>query len=61
MQARFLRDALNGDLAAGHLVLKICERRAAALGPMPRYGLTRLANRGHCPAALVAAVKWFSV
>jgi len=32
MQARFLRDALNGDLAAGHLCLKIAERRAAMLG-----------------------------
>jgi hypothetical protein len=32
MQARFLRDALSGDLAAGHLCLKIAERRAAMLG-----------------------------
>jgi len=32
MQARFLRDALDGDLAAGHLCLKIAERRAAMLG-----------------------------
>ena len=32
MQARFLHDALNGDLGAGHLCLKIAERRAAMLG-----------------------------
>jgi hypothetical protein len=32
MQARFLHDALSGDLAAGHLCLKIAERRAAMLG-----------------------------
>jgi hypothetical protein len=32
MQMRFLRQALAGDAAAGHLVLKIQERRAAMLG-----------------------------
>jgi hypothetical protein len=32
MLARFLGDALNGDLAAGHLCLKIAERKAAMLG-----------------------------
>jgi hypothetical protein len=32
MQARFLRDGLAGDLAAGHLCLTIAERRAAMLG-----------------------------
>lgn len=32
MQIRFLRDALKGDVTAGHLVLKIAERRAAMLG-----------------------------
>jgi hypothetical protein len=32
MQMRFLPQALGGDLGAGHLVLKICERRSAMLG-----------------------------
>jgi hypothetical protein len=32
IQARFLRDALSGDLALGHLWLKLAERKAAALG-----------------------------
>lgn len=32
LQSRYLRDALNGDLAAGHLWLRLAERKAAALG-----------------------------
>ena len=41
MQARFLRDALAGDLAAGHLCLKIAERRRPCWVPMRRRGWTR--------------------
>jgi hypothetical protein len=32
MQKGFLRQALEGDATAGHLVIKIAERRAAILG-----------------------------
>ena len=32
LQGRFLAQALTGDVAAGHLVVKVAERRARALG-----------------------------